>query len=88
MSEENGGIFGKKKFSLLRTYRLPEVWGESDTWKALFVHINRTSVKSESFFSHNNCYPYPALPQHSCVTLTSFSLSADVGKGLQLKEDI
>ena len=32
MTEENGGIFGKKKFSLLRTYRLPEVWGQSDTW--------------------------------------------------------
>lgn len=31
MTEENGGIFGKK-FSFLRTYRLPEVLRESDTW--------------------------------------------------------
>ena len=54
--------------------------------KPSLVHIKRTlCAHNESFFSHVNCYQCLTLPQHSSVTLTQFSLSADVGEGLQMK---
>ena len=54
--------------------------------KPSLVHLKRTlCAHNELFFSHGNCYQCLALPQHSSVTLTQFSLSADVGKGLQMK---